>query len=197
MDARVGRWQSRLLECGTAMPAIYGLTLIAACMLNPGFDLIHREPSELGRATASYPMVYNVGMVATAIAGLLGAAGIMTCRTASGVSLWRVCLSVTLVLGSAGLAMAGIFPLPSPLHYGFGLTAAAALTPLFGAAAMWRLAHRLAAVLMIAGFALIIGLILAGVSPLLPGAIMFASVSYLCWRFRQRLDHQLNRTHAA
>jgi len=174
-----------LLACGIAMPAIYFLMLIVSWRFNPGFDLMHQEPSELGRATAAYPSIYNSGMVATAIAGLIAALGLMTSRNMGRGSPWGVWAGVTVLLASGGIAMAGLFPLPNPLHYGFGLTTAAVVTPLLGAVSMWRSANPRAAMALIAGFILIIGLVASAVSPLAPGAVMFASIAYLCWNVRQ------------
>jgi hypothetical membrane protein len=62
-----------LLGFGMIMPVVYLLTLLAAHILNPGISLISQAASELGRASAVCPLVYNVGMIATGMAGLLAA----------------------------------------------------------------------------------------------------------------------------
>lgn len=173
-----------LLACGMAMPFIYFLMLAASRILTPGFDLLHREPSELGLVSAAHPLVYNFGMVATGLVGLLASSGLMASSNIGRGSLWVVWAGVTLLLASLGVTMAGLFPLPNRLHYGFGLTTAAVLTPLLGAASMWRLADRLAAAVLVLGFILILGLVLGGASPLVPGALMFATIAYLCWNVR-------------
>lgn len=169
------------------MPAIYFLMLIVCWSLNPGFDLLHREPSELGRANAAYSSIYNFGMVGTAIAGLIAALGLMASRKVGRGSLWGAWAGVTIFLASGGIAMAGLFPLPSHLHHGFGLTTAAFATPLLGAVSMWRSANPRAATALIMGFILIVGLVVSAVSPLAPGAVMFVSIAYLCWNVRQRI----------
>ena len=125
----------RLLACGTAMPAIYVLTLIAASILNPCINPMQREPSVFGKAGSAFPFLYNAGLVVTALAGLLAAAGLISQRNAMAL----VIAGGAVGLGSAGLGMAGLFPLPNPLNYGFGLPLAAGLAPPFGAAALWAL----------------------------------------------------------
>ena len=179
-------WSRALLACGVAMPAIYGLMLAVSCSLNPGFDLLRHEPSELGRAGAVYPLIYDTGMVATAAAGLLAAGALVVAPGTGRGSVWNVCAGATILLSSLGLAMAGLFPLPNPLHYGFGLTTAAILTPLFGAASLRRSGSHRAAALLLAALALIAGLVAGGAPPVLPGALMLAAIACLCWATRRR-----------
>ncbi len=169
-----------LPACGIAMPVIYCLTLIIAGALNPGFDPLRREPSELGRADAVYPLVYNAGLVASAAAGLLAGAFLIGSRRGARGRVWTICAGATICLASAGLAMAGLFPLPNPLHYGFGLTMAAVLAPVFGAASLAGSGRRLAAVPLLMALVLIAGLIVAGAPSLLPGALMLVSIGHLC-----------------
>ncbi|CAH2602178.1 Cytochrome c-type biogenesis protein DsbD, protein-disulfide reductase [Rhodovastum atsumiense] len=177
----------RLLACGVAMPVLYALTLFIARILNPGFDLLHRAPSELGSAGVAYPLVYNAGMLATAMAGLLAGLGLMSPGIPGRGAPWRIGAGASVLLASIALAMAGLFPLPSPLHHGFGLTTAAVLTPLFGAAALWRSVDRAAALALVAGFFLIIGLVAGAAPPLLPGAVMFAAIAWLCGAQRRAI----------
>jgi hypothetical protein len=41
-----------------------------------------------------------------------------------------------MMLFGIAMTMSGLFPLPNPLHYGFGLFPAGLLAPLFGAMAL-------------------------------------------------------------
>jgi hypothetical membrane protein len=141
-----------LLAQGMAMPFTYLLMLTVACALNPDFDVIHAEPRGLGRARANYPFVYDCGMVAIAFAGFLAGIGLTAAGNVGCHSLWDVLAGVSFLLASTGLAMAGLFPFPDQLHFGFGLTIAAALTPLFGALSVWRSADRSISVVLATGF---------------------------------------------
>lgn len=172
------------------MPLVYLVTLGMSGILNPSVDVLQQEPSELGRVNAAYPFVYNFGMVATGLAGLLAGGGLVKSRSSGRGLPWSAGAGVTILLASVGVMMAGIFPLPDPRHYGFGLTTAAALTPVFGAVSMWRSANYLAAALLIVTFAWIVGLVVAGASPLAPGALMFASITCLCWNVRRQTGVQ-------
>jgi hypothetical membrane protein len=174
-------WNRALLMCGVAMPAIYVPTLITSCTMNPGFNLLHREPSELGCADAICPLIYDIGMVATAIAGLLAGGALVVAPGIRRSSPWNICAGATILLSSVGLAMAGLFPLPSLLHYGFGLTTAAILTPLLGAASLRSLGRHVAAALLLVTMMLIVGLVVAKAPPLLPGVLMLMAIAFLCW----------------
>ena len=174
-------WNRVLRACGIAMPAIYGLMLTTSCSLNPGFNPLRHDPSELGVADAAYPLVYDAGMVATALAGLLAGGALLVIAGARRGAAWAFCAGATVLLSSVGLAMAGLFPLPSPLHYGFGLTTAAILTPLFGAASLRRMGRRSAAAVLLVALVLIAGLVAGGAPPLLPGGLMLAVIAVLCW----------------
>ncbi len=172
------------------MPLAYFVTLVVSVILNPSVDVLQQEPSELGRVNAAYPFVYNFGMVATGLTGLLAAGGLVTSQSSGRGSPWSVGAGVTILLASTGVMMAGIFPLPDPRHYGFGVTTAAVLTPVFGAVSMWRSANRLAAALLIVTFTLIVGLVAARASLLAPGALMFGSIACLCWNVRRQTGVQ-------
>ena len=167
--------------CGVAMRALYFMMLIAACSLNPDFDPLRQEPSELGRAVAVCPLVYNSGMVATALAGMFASIGLLKAsrRMRRGLR-WCAGAGLSTFFGSAGLAMAGFFPLPSHLHYAFGLTIAAVVTPLFGAVSMWRSFHRFTAATLILGFIAVAGSVAETSSPLLSGSLIFALIAWLC-----------------
>jgi hypothetical protein len=101
---------------------------------------------------------------------------------------------VSLAMSGAAMAMAGLFPLPDPLHYGFNLLIGGVLTPLFGAFALAavRDAAQVRAVLF-GAFAAIVGLRL--VVSLVPGMadattvgfwvrgfglLWFSTLAYLC-----------------
>jgi hypothetical membrane protein len=179
MNARV------LLKAGVAMPVIYIATVVVSALLFPGFALLERMPSDLGGPAAPYPTLYNVGMMLTGAAGGLGALGLLVAfgKVRRDWLLWGLggLAGLSLLAASVGLAMAGIFPLPNPLHYGFGLSLAGALTPLLGALALLRLggAGKAASVLL-GAIVLIVALVVLKAGPLAPGGVMMASAAFLC-----------------
>lgn len=174
-----------LLIGGMAMPVIYLAGLAIAITLNPEFDALRQPPSDLGRASAHQPLVMNLTLLATALAGVVGATGLWLALKPGG-ALRALLPAVCILLASAGLAISGLFPLPNPLHYGFGLTTAGILIPVFGAVALWRSGTSRAPVLVLLGaFVLAAAMIGTGV-PVAPGAVMLVSVGVLCFVVRNR-----------
>ena len=183
----------KLLAAGVAMPLIYLAALLVGAALFPGYRVLEDQPSVLGGPDAVTPIAFNSGLVLTGLVGIVGAigiaAGFQTLRRTTVVALSGGLAGLTLLIASAGLAMAGIFPLPNPLHYGFGLAALGALTPLLGALALWGLgANRRTAVALTVFFLLIIALaVTKAPPPFAPGLVMMLSASILCLSLRRQL----------
>jgi hypothetical protein len=192
-----------LLAGGIAMPLLYFGTVAVAGLFYPGYDNIARAPSELGAAGAPYPQIFNLGMVATSVAALAGAAGLVVGlrQLGSGVFL-SVLTGASLALLGVSTAMSGLFPLPGPLHYGFGLTAAGLLTPLFGALALRPRGGAVRWVLLlafVAGVALLAinlgagGLVSASNTGLWLRALAlacFPAIGLLCWEAKRLVERR-------
>jgi len=133
----------------------------------------------LGRADMPFHWLYNLGLLATGACGLLAAIGLLK-KTRRRNAFWARASSGALALASIGLIMAGLFPLPDPLHYGFGLTMAGGAVPLFGGIHLYKTGWKGPAVILFASFALVLALSLAGVTPLAAGAMIMLSVALLC-----------------
>jgi hypothetical membrane protein len=181
-----------LLAAGVAMPLIYLAALALGATLFPGYRVLEDQPSVLGGPDAAQPIAFNVGLVLTGAIGVAGAIGIAAALQTLGkntvVTLMGGFTGLSLLLASVGLAMGGVFPLPNPLHYGFGLATFGALTPLLGAMALWRLGESRKTALTLGGlFLLILALVLSQAPPpFAPGVIMMLSVSVLCQALRRR-----------
>ena len=182
---------SKLLWAGAAMPLVYLAALALGATLFPGYRVLEDQPSILGGADATRPFAFNTGLGLTGAMGVAGAIGIAAALQAIGrnriVAVMGSLTGLSLLLASVGLAMAGIFPLPSPLHYGFGLATFGALTPLLGAVAMWRLGETRTSLTLVGIFLLILALVLSNAPPpFAPGVAMMLSVSILCLNLRRR-----------
>ena len=126
-----------LLAAGIVVPILYFANLIVGGLLTPGFSHVSQMPSELGVAAAPYAALFNAGLIAVGVATFMAALGLYFGLRRLGVGLPLVLLtSVSLALSAGAMAMSGVFPLPHPLHYGFGLVLAGVFTPLFGALAL-------------------------------------------------------------
>jgi hypothetical membrane protein len=126
-----------LLAGGVAVPIVYFVNLMVGGFLMPGFSHVSQMPSELGVATAPYAALFNAGLIAVALTTFMGAAGLFFGLRRLGAGIFSTLLtSVSLALSAVSIGMSGLFPLPDPLHYGFGLVLAGVFTPLFGALAL-------------------------------------------------------------
>lgn len=186
----------KLLAAGMVLPAAYLGALIIGTLLFPGFDHGARLPSDLGGPGAPNPFPFNVGLILTGLCGIAGGAGLLLALRSLRQPIVGALAGLTLLLFGIAMSMAGIFPLPNALHYGFGLTAAGAFTPLAGAFALKGRDR----VILLAAFALTLALFLIGsglggivnetnVAWWVKGMalVLFPAMAVLCWRVRERL----------
>jgi hypothetical membrane protein len=167
-----------LLAAGIAVPFIYFANLIAAEAMTPGFNPGSQMPSELGLAGLPLAAVFNAGLIAVGVALVLAALGLFLGLAKLGANTaLAAATGISLAMAGAAMAMAGLFPLPDPLHYGFNLLLGGILTPLLGAFALGavRDTARERAVLF-GAFAAIVGLRLA--VSLVPGMADATTVGY-------------------
>lgn len=126
-----------MLAGGVAVPLVYFATQTVAILLNPGYDIAGQQPSELGCCNANLPVVANAGFIATGVAAMIGGLGLVAgLRRLQGNMFFAALAGLGLTLFGVAMTMSGVFPLPNPLHYGFGLMLAGILAPLFGALAL-------------------------------------------------------------
>lgn len=187
-----------LLAGGVALPFIYFANLIVGGLLTPGFDHASQMPSELGVAGVPYAGLFNAGLIAVGVALAFGAGGLLLGLRKLGVHWGLAALTgLSLALPAFAMAMAGLFPLPNPLHYGFNVLLAAAFTPVLGAIAVGpgraRAVLLAALALMIAMNAVTISvdgaMTAANVGLWVRGLalVAFSSTAYLCWAVMRRV----------
>jgi len=177
----------KLLTAGMLMPGLYFAGLTMAAALNSDFAPLKDAPSVLGAEGVPRAYIFNTTLLGTAALGVAGAVGLAaTFRARAPVS--GTIAALALFLASAGLAMSGFFPLPNPLHYGFGLSTAGALIPPVGAISLWRAGGGAATpLLLLALFAGIAASVMMQAPPLVAGALMFAAIAVLCSAARGRV----------
>lgn len=144
------------LAAGVALPFIYFANLFGFGWLTPGFDQASQMPSELGIAGLPFAGLFNAGLIAVGVALLLAGIGLAIGLRKIGTH-WVLAELTSLSVGLPGYAMvmAGLIPLPDPLHYGFNVAVAGALTPLLGGFAVGAGAARL---VLLASFGAIIAI---------------------------------------
>jgi hypothetical membrane protein len=133
-----GDMTSRLLVgAGVLLPIVYFASQLVAMALNPDFNIATQQPSELGCCGANFPYVANAGFLATGACSIAGGLGLfLGLRQIGGNLVLAMLASLGMLLFGLAMSMSGFFPLPDPLHYGFGLFPAGLLAPLFGALAL-------------------------------------------------------------
>lgn len=127
------------LRAGVLVPILYFGTQIISALTYPGYSYVTQYASELGSSSARYPQLFNVGIILTALATLASLPGFraaLRSLNANTAASWLFLIA----LGAFGIGtlMGGLFPMPNPLHGGYGLGFAAHLAPAFLAAALWR-----------------------------------------------------------
>ena len=191
-----------LLAGGVAVPIIYFANLIVAEVLSPEVDPWSQLPSDLGVAGVAWAPVFNAGLVAVGLAAAAGAVGLFLGLRQIGANIVLSGLTgaVMLVAGFV-MAMAELFPLPDPLHYGFNLLPIGMLTPLFAALALGAAkdAARDRAIIF-AGFVAIVSLVVAtgSIAGLVTretvglwsrglGLVAFSTIAFVCLSVMRRV----------
>lgn len=122
-----------------AAPALYYFGLLAGSATYPGYDHATRYASELGAAGAPYPWLFNDSIIASGVATLLGALGlVLALRQITGRWGFASAAGIVLAMWCAGMIMGGLFPMPDERHGGFGLGLAEPLAPLLVLMALRR-----------------------------------------------------------
>ncbi|MBP6012465.1 MAG: DUF998 domain-containing protein [Alphaproteobacteria bacterium] len=188
-----------LLAAGVALPVVYFASQIAAMVLNPSFDIATQQPSELGCCGVHHPIVANVGFLITGACAVAGGVGIFIgLRRLGGNVVLAALAGLGMIMFGVAMTMSGAFPLPDPLHYGFGLFPTGLLAPLFGAlalkgapAARWMI---LGSFVVTAGLVAVmfgVGGVIAesnlGYFSRAVALIAFPTIAYLCWTVSVRL----------
>ena len=191
-----------LLAAGVAVPIIYFANLIVAEVRTPEIDPWSQLPSDLGVAGLAWADVFNAGLVAVGSAAVLGGVGLFLGLRAIGTNgVLSACAGATMSVAGVVMAMAGLFPLPDPLHYGFNLLPVGMLTPLLVAAALGGAKDAgLERAMIFAGFVAIVSIALATASIkdlVTPdnvglwarglGLVAFSTVAYACFSVMQRV----------
>lgn len=133
------RLEKTLLSAGVAASILYYANLIVSSLFYPGYDHVTQYASELGSSAARYPMIFNTGVLLTGIAGIAAGPGFfLALRRLTGKSILAALTGLAVGLFGVAMIFGGLFPMPNPLHGGFGLGMAIHLAPLFLLLAVWK-----------------------------------------------------------
>jgi|CXWL01.1.fsa_nt_gi hypothetical membrane protein len=191
--------RSILLAFGVAIPFLYFANLFGIGAITPGFDHATLLPSELGRDGMLNAALFNTGLIAVGVCGVLAAIGLfLALRQISGGVILASLTALCMLAFGVSMIVYGVFSLPDPRHYSPSLLIIASmLAPVFGAfalkpggAARW---------ILLLGFLAGIGMIAlnAGIGGIANdnnigwivrahGAVAFTTFAYLCWSAMKR-----------
>ncbi|MDZ4692079.1 DUF998 domain-containing protein [Terricaulis sp.] len=187
------------LIAGIAVPIVYFASQVAAMALNPGFDIATQQPSELGCCGAQLPLIANAGFLLTGVFAIAGGVGLsLGLRKLGGNAILAALAGLGMILFGIAMTMSGLFPLPDPLHYGFGLFPAGLLAPLFGALALkdgggvrWIVLAAFAASAVLVALMFGVGGVVTesnlGYFSRAVALVAFPAMGLLCWHVRRRL----------
>jgi len=137
-DASGSRSTRLFLTAGIALPFLYFGTVIVASLFYPGYSHVTQYASELGSATARWPLIFNVGIFLSGLAAIAAGAGLFQGLAAAGLKpLVPALVGLSVALLGVSLLFGALFPMPDLRHGGFGLGMAIHFGPLLGAAALW------------------------------------------------------------
>lgn len=126
------------LVAGVLVPVLYYGALIGAAMTWPAYSHVTQYASELGSAAALHPEYFNFPIIGAGVAAIFASLGVFVAlRERAGGVLPSFLSALCLALWGVAFVMGGMFPMPNPLHNGFGLALAIHLAPLF---MLWALA---------------------------------------------------------
>lgn len=132
------RLERALLAAGVLVPVFYYAALIGASLTWPGYSHRRQYASELGSAAAPQPWIFNLLIIAGGIAAIIAAGGVfLAAKRLGGRPVASFLAGLALFAWGVAMIMGGSFPMPNPLHNGFGLGLAMHLAPAF---LLWALA---------------------------------------------------------
>jgi glucan biosynthesis protein C len=127
-----------LLACGVAAPVLALASTLAAMAAYPHFNPARQYLSELGGATATLPIIFNIGVFAAGLMAALAGIGFGLAITA--LSRARVAgflTAMVFLLAGYGMIQAAIYPWPDPRHLAVNLALGIELAPLLLIWGLW------------------------------------------------------------
>lgn len=128
---------SLLLRLGALGPLIYYGLIVGLGFMTPGYNHVTQYISELGASGAPMAKVFNYGIMAAGGAMIVGAIGLLLGlrKLGSGVVM-PLLAAVAVALFGVSFVIAGLHPMPDPMHNAYNLGLAGVAAPLFGFLAM-------------------------------------------------------------
>ncbi|MDO9387907.1 MAG: DUF998 domain-containing protein [Thiobacillus sp.] len=127
-----------MLWLGVLAPLLYYGAVIGGALSWPAYSHVTQYASELGSAAAPHPEYFNWPIMAAGGLAVLSSLGFFAALRERGAGVVAAFLTaLSIALWGVSMVMGGSFPMPNPLHNGFGLGLAIQLAPLFMLWALW------------------------------------------------------------
>lgn len=128
---------SLLLRLGALGPLVFYALIIAAGFMSPGYNHMTQSISELGQAGAPTAKMFNTGLMAAGGAMIVGALGLLLGLPRLGRGFVMPGLTaIAVALFGASFVLAGMHPMPDPMHGAYYLMYAGIAAPLLAFLAM-------------------------------------------------------------
>lgn len=129
-----------LLGLGVAAPLLSAIVFLVAVAAYPGFDHATQYLSELGGASARYPVIFNLGIfIAGVLAALTGIGFGWAIMALTGARITGLLTAGAFILAGYGLAASTLYPWPDPRHMIISLGLGIQIAPLL---LLWGLRKR-------------------------------------------------------
>lgn len=116
------RFASLLLKLGVLVPVLYYGVLLVGGYLTPGYNHLTQYASELGMAGKPAAQIFNYGIIAAGGCAIAAALGVLIGMKSLGANiLWALLAAICLAAWGASMVFGGLYPMPNPLHNGYGL----------------------------------------------------------------------------
>lgn len=122
-----------------AVPLLYYAALLVAAAGYPGYSHRSQYASELGSASATWPWLFNGGVILAGLAAILGGIAVFRLLRDRGAgTAVPALLALSIVLHGVGFVVGGWFPMPDERHGAYGLGLAVLAGPALAAIALRR-----------------------------------------------------------
>ena len=127
-----------LLAIAMAAPVAALASVMLAMAAYPGYNHATQYLSELGGATASSPMIFNAGVMASGFMAALAGVGFGLAIVALTRARFAGALTaIVFALAGVGMAMAAVYPWPDPRHMAINLGLGIQIAPLLIIWGLW------------------------------------------------------------
>jgi hypothetical membrane protein len=112
------------------VPVLYYSSVLLGAAFFPGYSHIRQYASELGSAEATFPQIFNVGIMTMGVAAMFTSLGFCCrLRDITNKKFLPAVVAVLMALFGLSMVMGGLFPMPDERHGAYGMGMGIHLVP--------------------------------------------------------------------